>query len=258
MPASSLNDQPKPLAGRCALVTGAARRIGAGIALSLARAGADVAITFNRSEQEALSTVAQLQALGVRAFAVPCNLHHPEQIEPAVATAAERLGTGGAPRLDLLVNNAGAFETAPLESMSAAQWDAMFATNTRAPLLVAQAALPCLRQAASGGRIVNIGSLGGLLPWSTHAHYCASKAALHMLTQTMAKAWAPQIAVNCIAPGMIVIGEEPGEHYAHFVSKTPMARNGRVEDVAELALYLASATMFVTGQVIAVDGGLGL
>ena len=99
----------------------------------------------------------------------------------------------------------------------------MFATNTRAPFLMAKAAYPHLR--AAKGRILNIGSLGGLHPWATHAHYCTSKAALHMLSKTMAKAWAPEISVNCIAPGMIVQGEVD-EAYEHFARKTPMQRNG--------------------------------
>ncbi len=243
----------KPLSGCRALVTGAAKRIGRGIALALAEAGADVAITFHRSAADAANTVSDLQSLGVRARAFPCDLHNAEAIRAAVAQAAAWAGG-----LDLLVNNAGAFETADLATVSPERWDAMFATNARAPLLAAQAALPWLRASARVGRILNIGSLGGLHPWPTHAHYCASKAALHMLTQTMAKAWAPQVAVNGVAPGMIVTGGEAGEAYAHLAAKTPMARNGRTEDVAELVLYLAGATPFLTGQIIAVDGGLGL
>jgi NAD(P)-dependent dehydrogenase (short-subunit alcohol dehydrogenase family) len=131
----------------------------------------------------------------------------------------------------------------------------MFATNTRAPFLMAQAAYPHLRTA--GGRIVNIGSLGGTHPWATHAHYCTSKAALHMLSQTMAKAWAPEISVNCVAPGMIVQGEI-GEAYVHFAERTPMQRNGTAEDVAEAVLFFATGPHFITGQLLAVDGGLGL
>ena len=131
----------------------------------------------------------------------------------------------------------------------------MFATNTRAPFLVAKAAHPHLR--AAKGRILNIGSLGGLHPWATHAHYCTSKAALHMLSKTMAKAWAPDISVNCIAPGMIVQGEV-GEAYEHFARKTPMQRNGTAHDVAAAAIFFATAPHFITGQLLAVDGGLGL
>ncbi len=246
------------LQNRTALVTGAARRIGRGIALALAGGGADVAITYNQSSAEAEETVRELTALGVRAEAFRCDLHSPEAIQSAVSSAAKWGGRSGAPRLDILVNNAGAFETADLAEVTADQWDRMFATNTRAPMLVAQAALRCLQASETTGRIINLGSLGGLHPWATHAHYCASKAALHMLTQTMAKTWAPGVAVNCVAPGMIVTGSEAGEAYAHFVAKTPMARNGTVRDIAEVVLYLATATPFLTGQVLAVDGGLGL
>ncbi len=261
MPSSSIsgdvhNPVHGPLHGCRALVTGAAKRIGRGIALALAHAGADVAITYNRSAHEAEQTVFDLEQAGVRACAIACDLHVPDSITTMVEAAAHF--SSGPPGLDLLINNAGAFESAALEAVTPEQWDAMFSTNTRAPWLVAQAALPWLRASPRGGRIVNVGSLGGMHPWATHGHYCASKAALHMLSQTMAKAWAPEVAVNCIAPGMIVMGTEAGEGYEHFIEKTPMRRNGTVEDVAEVALFLSSASMFLTGQVIAVDGGLGL
>jgi NAD(P)-dependent dehydrogenase (short-subunit alcohol dehydrogenase family) len=131
----------------------------------------------------------------------------------------------------------------------------MLNTNTRGPFLMAQAAHAELK--LREGRIVNIGSLGGLHPWSTHAHYCVSKAALHMLTQTMAKAWAPQISVNCVAPGMIVNGDVDAE-YEHFAEKTPMQRNGTPEDVAAAMLFFLTGPRFITGQVLSVDGGLGL
>jgi NAD(P)-dependent dehydrogenase (short-subunit alcohol dehydrogenase family) len=238
------------LHGKIALVTGAAKRIGRGLAQALAGAGADVAITYLGSKAEAAATVEALQRLGVRAVAVECNVRSQESITGAVAAVVEGLG-----QLDILVNNAGIFETEALESISQGQWDAMFETNTRGPFLVSQAALPHLRE--HRGRIINIGSLGGLHPWATHAHYCTSKAALHMLTQTMAKAWAPEISVNCVAPGMIVNGEvDPA--YEHFAQKTPMGRNGTPEDVAEAVLFFARGPHFITGQVLAVDGGLGL
>ena len=243
--------ESKPLAGKRALVTGAARRIGAEIARALAAAGADVAITFNNSEDEAAALVRELAATGVAAMAVHCDLHHPDEIRKAVGAVAAAFGG-----LDLLVNNAGAFETAKLEEITAEQWDAIFATNTRGPFLMAQAAYPHLK--AARGRIVNIGSLGGVHPWATHAHYCTSKAALHMLSETMAKAWAPEVSVNCVAPGMIVNGGEVAEDYAHFAAKTPMGRNGSAADVAAAVLFFATGPHFVTGQLLAVDGGLGL
>jgi len=240
----------KPLHGKTALITGAARRIGRAIALALAESGADVAITYLASQPEAEQTVRDLAAYNVEALAVRSDLRDPESIDQAVAAVIEEFG-----RLDILVNSAGVFESTALEQISVAQWDAMFATNTRAPFLMARAAHPHLR--AASGRIINIGSLGGLHPWATHAHYCTSKAALHMLSKTMAKAWAPEISVNCIAPGMIVQGELD-EAYAHFARKTPMQRNGTAEDVAAAAVFFATAPHFITGQLLAVDGGLGL
>jgi len=240
----------RPLAGKRALVTGGAKRIGRGLALALAEAGARVAITYRGSEFEAEQTVTDLHATGVDAFALNCDVRDEASVTAAVNEAVERMHG-----LDILVNNAGAFETVALEEISVAEWDAMFETNTRGPFLVAKAAHAVLK--ARRGRIVNIGSLGGIHPWATHAHYCTSKAALHMLSHTMAKAWAPEISVNCVAPGMIVQGEvDPA--YEHFAQKTPMRRNGRVEDVAAAVLFFATAPHFITGQLLAVDGGLGL
>ena len=245
-----MNSMSKPLAGQTALVTGAAKRLGRSIALALADAGADVAITYRASVDEARETVAELQGLGVTASMHHCHLERPEEILAAVTATVDIHG-----RLDLLVNNAGRFNAAPLESIPVTEWDAMFAANTRGPFLMAQAAFPHLKEAK--GRIINIGSLGGMAPWATHGHYCASKAALHMLSQTMAKAWAPEISVNCVAPGMIVQGEV-GEAYRQFAEKTPMKRNGTAEDVAAACLFFATGPHFITGQLIAVDGGLGL
>jgi 3-oxoacyl-[acyl-carrier protein] reductase/pteridine reductase len=133
----------------------------------------------------------------------------------------------------------------------------MFATNTRGAFLMSRAALPMLRKRK--GRIVNLGSLGGLRPWVTHAHYCASKAALIMLTQVMAKALAPQIAVNCVAPGMIDMAEPSSSNFFRKIAaKTPMKRSGKAEEVARAVLFFATAPHFITGQVMVVDGGLSL
>jgi 3-oxoacyl-[acyl-carrier protein] reductase/pteridine reductase len=240
----------KVLKGKTVLVTGAAKRIGRAIALALAERGANVAITYLGSQVEAEATVRVLAGHDVDALAVRCDLRDPESIQQTMASVIEEFG-----QLDLLVNNAGIFESAALEEISVEQWDAMFSTNTRAPFLMAKAAHPHLR--ATKGRILNIGSLGGLHPWATHGHYCTSKAALHMLSKTMAKAWAPEISVNCIAPGMIVQGEVE-EAYEHFARKTPMQRNGTANDVAAAAVFFATAPHFITGQILAVDGGLGL
>ena len=240
----------RSLKGKTGLVTGAAKRIGRSVALALAKEGADVAITYRSSEAEAQATVATIREFGVRAMAVYCDLGDPACVRRAVDATIGKLG-----KIDLLVNNAGMFETLPLESIALEQWDAMLNTNTRGPFLMAQAAHAELKQRQ--GRIVNIGSLGGLHPWATHGHYCVSKAAVHMLTKTMAKAWAPELSVNCVAPGMIVNGEVDPD-YEHFAEKTPMRRNSTPEDVAAAVLFFATGPRFITGQVLSVDGGLGL
>lgn len=238
------------LEGKVALVTGAAKRIGRSLALALAQQGADVAITYRGSEAAAQATADEVAEFGVRAFAVACDVREEASVNAAVDAVFREFGA-----IDLLVNNAGRFETAPLEAISTQQWDGMFETNARGPFLMAKASHSILKRRR--GRIVNIGSLGGLHPWATHGHYCTSKAALHMLTKTMAKAWAPEISVNCVAPGMIVNGEVD-EDYAYFVAKTPMRRNGTPEDVAAAVLFFATGPHFITGQVLSVDGGLGL
>ena len=240
----------KPLTGKTALVTGAAKRIGLAIALTLADAGADVAITYRSSKAEAEQAVQMLSERGVKATAQVCNLDFEDEIVEAVDAIVD-----AHTRIDLLVNNAGTFASAALEEISAEQWDGMFASNTRGPFLMAKAVLPYLRR--NKGRIINIGSLGGVQPWATHGHYCTSKAALHMLSKTMAKAWAPEVSVNCVAPGMIVQGEI-GEAYQHFADRTPMKRNGTSADVAAAVLFFATGPHFITGQMLTVDGGLGL
>ena len=238
------------LSGKSALVTGGARRIGRAIALALAAEGADVAITFLKSEREAQETARAIEALGVRAVALECDVRLEASVHAAVATAVGRFG-----RLDVLVNNAAVFDRAPLDQLSVPGWDAVFETNTRGPFLMAREALPHLK--ATHGRIVNIGSLGGSQPWADHAHYCSSKAALHMLTQAMARGFAPEVSVNCVAPGWIEMGES-GNAAARFATRTPMGRNGTAEEVAQAVLFFATGPSFVTGQILGVDGGLGL
>jgi 3-oxoacyl-[acyl-carrier protein] reductase/pteridine reductase len=240
------------LRGKRAIVTGAAKRIGREIALELARAGADVAITFHNSDRDARKTVVELSALGVRAFALKCDIRDQKSVKAMIADARRELGS-----IDILVNNAGAYETVAFEKITVAQWDDIFATNSRGAFLVSQAAAKELRK--SKGRIINIGSLGGSQPWATHIHYCASKAALHMLTQATAKALAPDVTVNCVAPGMIPMDyTTPPSELKHFASKTPMQRNGTANDVAIAVRFLAGTSQFLTGQILTVDGGLGL
>jgi 3-oxoacyl-[acyl-carrier protein] reductase/pteridine reductase len=241
-----------PLSGKSALVTGGARRIGRAIALALANAGADVAITWRTSGAEAASTVREIAALGRSALAVECDVRSEVSARHAIVEVIAEFG-----RLDLLVNNAAVFSTATLETLSLEEWDTVFDTNTRGPFLMAREALPHLR--AAEGRIVNIGSLGGMKAWATHGHYASSKAALHTLTQAMARAFAPQVTANCVAPGWIDLGEESEVAPAKkFALRTPMQRNGTAEDVTQAVLFFATGPRFITGQILAVDGGLGL
>jgi NAD(P)-dependent dehydrogenase (short-subunit alcohol dehydrogenase family) len=250
----------KPLEGKTALITGAARRLGRSSALALAEAGADVAITFRTSAREARETVVDLMAFGVRAFALRCDVTEEASVREMMKDAGQELG-----RIDILVNNAANYETAEFERLTVAQWDAIFASNARGPFLVTREALKWMRRKRGKGagpieaKIINMGSLGGLRPWPTHAHYCSSKAAVHMLTKVMAKALAPEIAVNAVAPGMIDLGEKAAASFMRKMAKqTPMLRNGRGDEIGSAVLFFATAPQFITGQILAVDGGLGL
>jgi 3-oxoacyl-[acyl-carrier protein] reductase/pteridine reductase len=239
------------LSGKSVLVTGGAKRIGRSIALALAQAGAEVTITCRTSVDDAANTTREIEAFGCRAQSVECDVRSESSVRKAVKAAVDFHQ-----RLDVVVNNAAIFETASLDRMTVPQWDAVFETNSRGPFLVAREALDHLR--STQGRIINIGSLGGIQAWATHAHYCASKAALHMLTLAMAKAFAPEVSVNCVAPGWIEFENDPAGRASRFAARTPMRRNGTPEEVAEAVLFFASAPRFITGQILTVDGGLGL
>jgi NAD(P)-dependent dehydrogenase (short-subunit alcohol dehydrogenase family) len=241
------------LKGKTALITGAARRLGKAVALALAKQGANVAFTFHRSAAEAKYTLAEIQRQGAKAMALECDLREEKNIQRAVEETRQRFGA-----VDLLINNAGVFQTAKLEEITAEQWDESFGVNVRAPFLFSKYCIPSLRE--SRGGIINLGSLGAKKPWTTHAHYCSSKAALHMLTEVMAKALAPEIAVNCVAPGMIDAGgaDRYPDLLQRVAEQTPMKRAGSPQDVVSGVMYFATAPHFITGQVLMVDGGLGL
>jgi NAD(P)-dependent dehydrogenase (short-subunit alcohol dehydrogenase family) len=241
-----------PMKGKSVLVTGGARRIGRAIALAMAAAGADVAFTYLTSAEDARQTLADLKARGVRALALRCDVREEKSIAAVLRQFTQKFSG-----LDVLVNNAGAYDTIDFEKLTARQWDDMFATNTRGPFLMSRLAAPLLR--ARTGRIINIASLGGLRPWASHAHYCGSKAALIMLTQVMAKALAPEVSVNCVSPGMISTGgSQPTAFLRHVAQKTPMKRAGTTAEVAAAVMFFTTGPHFITGQVLGVDGGLGL
>jgi NAD(P)-dependent dehydrogenase (short-subunit alcohol dehydrogenase family) len=259
-----------PLRGKACLITGGAKRLGRASALALARAGADVAITFRTSARDAQQTVVDLSSFGVRAFALHCDITSEASVKSMMKEAGRELG-----RIDILVNNAANYDSAEFDRLTLRQWDSIFASNTRGPFLVSREALKWMRRkrkqtgsprsnASSStkieAKIIHMGSLGGLRPWAANAHYCSSKAALHMLTKVMAKALAPEIAVNAVAPGMIDLGETATKaaFLRRMAKQTPMQRNGRGDEIAAAVLFFATAPQFITGQILAVDGGLGL
>jgi len=240
----------QPLAHQVALVTGAGRRIGKVIALTLARAGASVAVNYNRSAMEARQTVREIEALGAEAIALRADVSKPAQVRAMLRALERRFG-----RLDVLVNNAGVFFAAPWDRLNQRDWDKALGINLKGPFFCAQAAARLMMR-QRGGRIINISSLGGLRAWPSYLHYCSSKAGQIMLTRCLAKALGPKITVNSVAPGTILFpGEKPSPGQRQSLPVTPLRKAGRPEDVAAAVLFLATTAEFITGQVIPVDGG---
>jgi NAD(P)-dependent dehydrogenase (short-subunit alcohol dehydrogenase family) len=240
-------NQPSDLAGKVVLVTGAARRVGRGIALRLAREGARVAIHYGASEAEARRVAEECG--GADLF--QANLEKVAEITAMFEAVAGRMGG-----LDGLVNNAARFtEFDPME-ITEADWDFIHSVNLKAVFFCCQQGAKLMRK-SGGGRIVNISSLGGLRPWSRHAHYCASKAGVIMLTKALAKALAPEITVNSVAPGVIPFGvTDP--RIDRMIAATPAKRAGTADEIADAVVFFLKASAFVTGQIMAVDGGLAL
>ena len=235
------------LSGKTVLVTGAARRIGRGIALRLAREGARVAIHYNSSEAEAHKTADECG--GAELFRA--NLESVAEIARMFDEVRDRCG-----RLDGLVNNAARFTRFNPLDITEADWDFIHSVNLKATFFCCQGSARLMRE-RGGGRIVNLSSLGGIRPWAEHAHYCASKAGVIMLTQALAKAWAPEITVNSVAPGVIPFGDMDDRAEA-MVRNTPAGRPGTADEIADAVVFFLSTNSFITGEVIAVDGGLRL
>jgi len=236
----------KPLEGRVALVTGAAKRIGRSVALRLANEGADVAVNYRSSREEAESVVREIQGVGRRAMAVQGDVSRRADVQKMFAEIEKEFA-----RLDILVNNAGKFFAAKFEELTETQWDDILNANLKSQFLCAQAAAPLMKRQGRGW-IINLSSLGGLLAWPGYTHYCVSKAGVIMLTRCLARALAPEILVNSVAPGTIQFpGEAPDEDY---IQRVPLHRTGTGDDIADAVAYFATSN-FVTGQIIAVDGG---
>ena len=249
------------LTGKIVLVTGAAKRIGRGIALRLAKEGARVCIHYNRSEAEARQTAEDCG--GADLF--QANLESVPEIQKMFAVLQERHG-----HLDALVNNAARFTRRDPLDITEKDWDDIHNVNLKSVFFTSQSAaklmlgaggvgLPAYTSERSSeapiGRIVNISSLGGIRPWAEHAHYCASKAGVIMLTRALAKAWAPHITVNSVAPGVIPF-EDIDARGLEMIKNTPAQRGGTPDEIADAVVFFLTASNFITGQRLAVDGGL--
>ena len=235
------------LKGQVALVTGAAKRLGRAVALRLAEEGADVVIHYRSSTADAQSAIAEIEKAGRRGFAVAADLTSVAEIKRLFDETAKQFG-----RLDILVNSAANFLPSIIVSTTEEVWDASLDTNLKTPFFCAQAGAPLLRR--TKGTIINFADTGGLLGWPGYIAHSISKAGVVMLTKVLAKALAPEVRVNAIAPGTITMPGDPPEWEADFIKMAPLGRTGAPSDIADAVVFLASSK-FITGQVLAVDGG---
>jgi pteridine reductase len=244
-------ERPLNLDGRWVLVTGAAKRIGAVIARTLHSAGANVAIHYHSSADAARELVAGLEReRRGSAFAVGADVREVSALERMAHDVVERTG-----RLDVLVNNASNFYPTPLGTVTEAQWDDLVGSNLKAPLFLTQALLPALR--AAHGVVVNIVDVHAQRPLRDHPVYGAAKAGLAMLTRSLAKDLGPDVRVNGVSPGAILWPEDgmSDQLRAGIIKQTALKRAGEPEDIAAAVLFLVRDAPYVTGQIIAVDGG---
>lgn len=236
--------------GHVALVTGAAKRIGREVALELAEAGFHVVVNYKTSHGDAKEVVERIRALGVESLAYRADVSSPVAVRSMFERIDKRFG-----RLDLLVNNAGIFYPAKWDRLTTEDWDRILGTNLKGPFFCAQAAAKLMMR-TKRGHIINISSLGGIQAWPGYMHYCSSKAGLIMLTKCLAKALAPHILVNSIAPGTILFpGEERNPEMMKIVRSTPLKKGGDARDIASIVVFLAVENKFMTGQLIVADGG---
>jgi NAD(P)-dependent dehydrogenase (short-subunit alcohol dehydrogenase family) len=241
-----MSENPR-IAGKVALVTGAGKRLGRAMALRLAEEGADVAVHYRESQKEADEVVSEIEKLGRKGVALRADLGSVDEIRKLFLEVGNELG-----RLDLLVNSAANFLPGSVISTTEEIWDASLDTNVKAPFFCAQAAAPMLRR--SKGSIVNFADTGGLLGWAGYVAHSISKAGVVMLTKCLAKALAPDVRVNAIAPGTITMPGDPPEWEPEFVKLAPLRRTGKPSDIADALIYLATAE-FMTGHTLVVDGG---
>jgi pteridine reductase len=238
----------KKLSGRVALVTGAAKRLGRVVALRLADEGADVAIHYGQSANEAREVVSEIEKRGQRAASFSADLTSVPAIQRLFDDATRHFGC-----LDILVNSAANFLETKFGETSESVWDASLDANLKAPFFCSQAAAPHLAQSGRGV-IINFSDIGGLLGWREFLPHSISKAGVIVLTRILAKELAPKVRVNAIAPGTISMPGDPPQLEADYIRRAPLRRTGRPEEVADAAMYLITAE-FITGQVLVLDGG---
>ncbi len=234
-----------PQGGRV-LVTGAAKRIGRVIAIELFRRGFQVAIHYGKSRAQAEAVASECGGAPI----FQADLAKVSEIRRLFSQIREDFGP-----LDCLVNNAARFTRIDALEITEANWDSIHDVNLKAAFFCCQEGARQMLEQGSG-RIVNISSLGGLRPWADHVHYCASKAGVIMMTKALAKALAPKITVNSVAPGVIPFGEDVDDRVQRMIDATPMRRAGLPEEIAEAVHFFLTAPDFITGQIMAVDGGL--
>jgi len=239
------------LTGKVALITGAARRMGAVIAQHLHQAGADVVIHYRYSAKAAQALQQKLNAQRENScFLVQADLLHIEALPKLIKNLIQQTG-----RLDILINNASSFYPTPMGTITAAHWDDLIGTNLKAPLFLSQAATPYLK--SSQGCIVNIIDIHGIRPMKDHPVYSPAKAGLAMLTQSLARELGAEIRVNGVAPGAIIWPENDMEKEVatEILAKTALKRQGSPEDIAKAVLFLVRDADYITGHIIPVDGG---
>jgi pteridine reductase len=239
------------LTGKTALITGAARRVGAAIARALHAAGANVVIHYRSSARDAEALVAALNAARPDSAA----LRQADLLDMASLPGLSDFAVRTFGALDVLINNASTFYPTPIGRITPQDWDDLMGSNLKAPLFLSQAAAPALR--ASRGLILNIVDIHALRPLRDYTVYCAAKAGLHMVTRSLAKELGPEIRVNGISPGPVLWPEAGGDDAgrAKIIERTILKRMGTPQDIARTALFFAASAPFVTGQVLAVDGG---
>ena len=237
------------LKGRVALVTGSARRLGKAIALGLAKSGVNIALHYHTSVQDATTTASELQALGVEVVQIQGDLSEVKQAERVVDQATAAWG-----RLDILINNAAILKRTPVGTVTELQWNTLLNTNLRGPFFCAQRAAREMIK-TGGGVIVNFTDTGVDIAWPGFIPYLISKAGIEMMTYGLAKALAPEIRVNAIAPGPALLEDgHTAEERDTFIQRTLLKRLGGTDSIVEAVLYLVQAD-FVTGVVLPVDGG---